>query len=88
MKSAWTTRHVLDQVLDIMQAGIVRLRKAMNPPDLMLLPDVSRIVPLEFYRGKEAITAGRVAAQEKLAEIKSLLAAGNNPAEASRRPAA
>lgn len=85
-KPAWTARRVLDQVMDITQAEIVRLRRAMNPPDLMLVPDVSRIGPLEFYRGKEAIAAGRAAAREKLAEIKGLFEAGNNPQDTSRRP--
>lgn len=78
-KPLWTARRVLDQVLDIAQAEIVRLHRAINPPDLMLVPDISRIGPLEFYRGKEAIAAGRAAAREKLAEIKSLLKMGNDP---------
>lgn len=71
-KPAWTTRRVLDQVLDITQAELVRLRAAVHPPDLMLIPAVERIGPLEFYRGKEAIAAGYRAAQEKLAELKRL----------------
>ncbi len=75
-KPVWTTRRVLDQVLDITQAEIVRLRAAMNPPDLMLIPPVEVIGPLEFYRGSEAIAAGYRAAQEKLAEIERLAAAG------------
>ena len=82
----WTTRRVLDQVMDIAQAEIVRLRMATNPPDLMLVPDVSHIRPLEFYRGKEAIAAGRAAAQEKLAEITRLLSAQDNPRAAPHRP--
>jgi NTE family protein len=85
-KSSWTTRRVLDQVMDITQAEIVRLRWSVNPPDLMLVPDVGRIGTVEFYRGKEAIAAGRAAAREKLAEIKNLLEAANNPQDASRHP--
>ena len=85
-KPAWTARRVLDQVMDITQAEMVRLRRDMNPPDLMLVPDVSRIGPLEFYRGKEAIAAGRAAAREKLAEIKGLFEAGSNPRDTLRRP--
>jgi NTE family protein len=54
---------------------MVRLRSARNPPDLMLAPDVGGIGALEFYRGKEAIAAGRAAALEKLVEIRSLLEA-------------
>jgi NTE family protein len=72
-KPWWTTRRVLDQVMAITQAEMVRLRSASNPPDLMLAPDVSRIGALEFYRGKEAIAAGRAAAREQLDEIKDLL---------------
>jgi predicted acylesterase/phospholipase RssA len=79
-KSTWTARRVLDQVLNLTQAEIVRLRATTHPPDLMLLPDVGRIGPLEFYRGKEAIAAGRAAAREKLAEIRELLTTAKKPA--------
>ena len=83
----WTARRVLDQVMDITQAEIVRLRWSVNPPDLMLVPDVGRIGRVEFYRGKEAIAAGRAAAREKLEEIKDLLEVASNPQDASRYPA-
>lgn len=83
-KSTWTARRVLDQVVNLTQAEIVRLRAANNPPDLMLLPDVGRIGPLEFYRGREAIAAGRGAARGKLAGIRDLLAAGKSPRDLSR----
>ncbi|MHB8534592.1 MAG: patatin-like phospholipase family protein [Sulfuricaulis sp.] len=73
-KPEWTARRVLDQVMDITQSEIIRLRTAGSPPDLMLEPDVSRIGPLEFYRGKEAVAAGRAVARERLSEIKALLA--------------
>jgi NTE family protein len=86
-KPWWTTRRVLDQVMAITQAEMVRLRSARNPPDLMLAPDVSRIGTLEFYRGKEAIAAGRAAAREKLEEIRDLLEAASKPRDASRHPA-
>lgn len=86
-KPSWTARRVLDQMLDITQAEIVRLRSARNPPDLILAPDVGDIGTLEFYRGKKAVAAGRAAAQEKLAEIKSLLESASNPRDASRHPA-
>jgi predicted acylesterase/phospholipase RssA len=86
-KPWWTARRVLDQVMAITQAEMVRLRSARNPPDLMLAPDVGGIGALEFYRGKEAITAGRAAAREKLEEIKALLEVASNPQDASRHPA-
>ena len=72
VKSTWTARRVLDQVMGITQAEIVRLRKVRQPPDLMLTPDVGDIGMLEFYRGREAVAAGRAAAREKLAEIRRL----------------
>lgn len=72
-KSTWTTRRVLDQAMNITQAEIVRLRTDRKPPDLMLEPDVGRIGLLDFYRGKEAIAAGRTAVREKINEIKGLL---------------
>jgi NTE family protein len=73
----WTTRRVLDRVLGIAQAQIVRLREARNPPDLLLLPKVDDIGLLEFYRGDEAIAAGRAAAHDKLDEIKRLARRGD-----------
>ena len=73
-KSTWTTHRVLDQVMILTQAEIVRLRATANPPDLMLLPAVGRIGRLEFYRGREAIAAGRAAARERLTEIQDLTA--------------
>ncbi|MEX2164896.1 MAG: patatin-like phospholipase family protein [Sulfuricaulis sp.] len=77
-KQWWTARRVLDQVLDITQAEIVRLRWSVNPQDLMLVPEVGRVGTVEFYRAKEAIAAGRAAAQEKLMQIKCLLDPGTN----------
>ena len=85
-KSAWTARRVLDQVMILTQTEMVRLRATANPPDLMLLPAVGRIGRLEFYRGREAIAAGRAAAREKLTEIRNLLATGTSPRDASHEP--
>jgi len=65
-KPAWTTRRVLDRVLNITEAEIVRLREKINPPDLMLAPEVGHIGLMEFYRAKDAIVAGRRAAEENL----------------------
>lgn len=75
--SPWTARRVLDQVMAITQAEIVRLRTGTSPPDLLIEPEVGHIGVLEFYRGYEAIAAGRAAAQEQLGKIKALLESGN-----------
>lgn len=73
-RNDWTTRRVLDRVLNIAQAELVRLRAERRPPDLLLLPAVDAIGLLEFYRAKEAIAAGRAAAEAKLPDIRRLLA--------------
>jgi len=73
LKNSLRTHLILNQVMNITQAQLVRLRAAVDPPDLMLTPDVHRIGPLEFYRGKEAVQAGRFEAKEKLPQIKKLL---------------
>jgi NTE family protein len=84
--SPWTARRVLDQVMAITQAEIVRLRASTSPPDLLLEPDVSDIGAFEFYRGYEAIAAGRAAARKKMAEIKALLETGAGPQGGSHSP--
>ena len=69
----WSTHRVLDRAMDITTAQLMQLRLQLQPPDLMLAPDVRRIGTLEFYRGKEAIAAGRAVATAWLPEIRELL---------------
>lgn len=76
----WTTRRVLDRVLGVAQAELVRLRAERRPPDLLLLPAVGGIGLLEFYRAAEAIAAGRAATEAKIVEIDRLL---SRPTKAS-----
>jgi NTE family protein len=83
-KQFWTVRRVLDQVIHVSQAEVVRLRKIMSPPDIMLTPEGDGIGTIEFYRAKEAIAAGRAAANEKLAQIKALVEVENYPQDASK----
>ena len=72
-KAVWRVREVLDQMLAITQAQIVRLRALDQPPDILLTPDVSRIDMLDFYRGAEAVAAGRRAVIEQLPQIRALV---------------
>jgi NTE family protein len=72
-KEVWRVRAVLDQMLAITQAQIVRLRTLDTPPDILLVPDVGRIDMLEFYRGAEAVAAGRRVVREQLPQIRALL---------------
>ena len=85
-KTPWTARRVLDQVMAVTQMEIVRLRASQNPPDLMIEPDVGDIGILEFYRGREAIAAGRKAVQKNLTAIRSLFETVTRPQAASRSP--
>jgi NTE family protein len=71
-KPAWTTRRVLDRIVGITEAEILRLRAEINPPDLMLVPDVGRTGLLEFYRARETIAAGRRATEKNLSALKKL----------------
>lgn len=71
----WTARRVLDRVLDIAEAEIIRLRAASSPPDLMLTPAVDGIGLLEFYRASEAIEAGHEAARQALPQLRGILEA-------------
>jgi NTE family protein len=71
-KPEWSTRRVLDQVAAITTAQLMHLRQELYAPDLILVPSVHDIGPLEFYRAKEAIAAGRAAAKASLPKIQEL----------------
>ncbi|MDX8402681.1 MAG: patatin-like phospholipase family protein [Mariprofundaceae bacterium] len=49
---------------------LVRLRLRLAPPDVMLEPAVQDISLLEFWRGEEAIEAGREAARAAVEDIR------------------
>ena len=56
-----------------------------RPVRMLLLSSTSvPVEALEFYRGKEAIAAGRVVARERLTEIKALLADRNGSPDAAQ----
>lgn len=84
-KPYWVARRVLDRVLDVAESEIVRLRTELSPPDVMLLPRVGEIGGLEFYRAREAIDAGRRAAEARLGEIRGLLGRGGRSSSGRRR---
>lgn len=84
-KTRWTARRVLNRVVNITEAEIVRLRAALNPPDLMLVPEVGHIGVIEFYRARDAIDAGRRAAEASLPELLRLLNADAGPRRAPPR---
>jgi len=64
---------VLNRSQIVSSWALVRLREQLCPPDVMLRPDVNEIGLLEFYRGKDAIEAGRKAVEAALPDIQRLL---------------
>jgi len=63
---------VMNQALLISENMLMHLRMQISPPDLLLKPDISEIGSLEFYRAKDAIDAGREAAEAELPAIRQL----------------
>lgn len=74
--AVWSARLVLERTLSISGMQLVRLRAAVQPPNLTLVPDVRDIGTLEFFRAKEAIEAGRAEAEAKLEELLRLASQG------------
>jgi len=52
--------------INIIEAGLTENRLAVDPPDLLIRPDLSHISPLDFNRGKESIQLGYEAAVNSL----------------------
>ncbi|NLF57930.1 MAG: hypothetical protein GX580_09850, partial [Candidatus Hydrogenedens sp.] len=73
LKASWRAREskpdmleVLVRSVRIMEAQIARTRLAAEPPDVLIEPDVGGIGTLDFQRAKEAMAAGRAAAEKAL----------------------
>ena len=72
-RGAPSTFGVLSRTFQIAQTGLSRIRLAQDPPDLVLMPDVGRVGPLEFYRARECIAAGEAAVRTALPAIHEAL---------------
>ncbi|RLA20466.1 MAG: patatin [Gammaproteobacteria bacterium] len=59
--------------INITQDRITRSRLAGDPPDILLVPKLSKIGLLEFYRAGEAIKEGEKSVRRALPEIKEIL---------------
>ena len=79
IKPNWSTRRVIDRVMDITEAELVRLRGTIRPPDLMFAPQVADIGMIEFYRARDAIAAGRRAAEANLPALLRLASTARRP---------
>lgn len=65
---------VLGQTVRIMEAQVSAARLRMEPPDILLQPDVGDLSFMEFHRAPEAIAAGYEAAMEKMPVIRKIAA--------------
>ena len=60
--------------IHLLKAGKIKGRVlAGDPPDIMLMPKLSHIGLLEFYRAKEAMQEGRECVLRLLPEIRHVL---------------
>lgn len=73
LKASWKEIHARPAMLDvmvrsvrIMEAQIARNRRKIDPPDILIEPNVGAIGTLEFQRAREAIAAGHAAARQAL----------------------
>jgi len=64
---------VLAASINIMQVRITRSRLAGEPADVLVAPRLSHLALMDFHRATEAIDAGRRAAGEASAQVKSLI---------------
>lgn len=63
--------QVLLRTINIMECEIAKAR--LKEADIIIEPDIERIRLIDFYRGKEAISAGEKATQGALPQIKRLI---------------
>ncbi len=59
---------VILQTTAIMEHQILNLQLKHSKPDILIEPGVGLIKPLEFYRGKEGIVKGEIAARHSLSK--------------------
>ena len=64
---------VLTRSFRLVENQITRRELAVNPPDILIQPEVGHIMTLEFHRGPETIAAGVQAVNEVLPQLSQLL---------------
>ena len=64
---------VLTRSFRLVENQITRRELALNPPDILIQPEVGDIMTLDFHRGPEAIAAGIRAVDEVLPQLQQLL---------------
>jgi NTE family protein len=66
--------EVLITAVNIMQDQITRARLAGEPPQVLLIPRVGAISPLDFHRVREGIDRGRSAVEHALRQLRQAIA--------------
>ena len=64
---------VLTRSFRLVENQITRRELALNPPDILIQPEVGDIMTLDFHRGPEAIAAGIRAVDEVTPQLQQLL---------------
>ncbi|MFO7936718.1 MAG: patatin-like phospholipase family protein [Kiritimatiellia bacterium] len=64
---------VLTRSFRLGENEITRSTIRLNPPEVLIQPEVGDIMTLEFYRGKETIEAGQQAVRNKKEELEALI---------------
>jgi NTE family protein len=66
---------VMMDAFNITQDRISRSRLAGDPPDVMISPRLAKIGLFDFHRAEEAITAGRLATERVIEDVREVVAA-------------
>lgn len=66
---------VMIDAFNVMQDRITRARLAGDPPDVMIAPKLGKIGLFDFHRAREAVEAGKEAAERMIEDITTTLAA-------------
>ncbi len=61
--------QVVFRAIEIMQAQITEMRLAIFKPDVLIRPKLGEVGLFSFHKAKDAIRAGEIAAEAKLAEL-------------------
>lgn len=72
-RDALSIFDVLTRSFRLVENQITLRELQVNPPDILIQPEVGDIMPLEFQRGREAIAAGARAVDEVLPKLNRLL---------------
>jgi NTE family protein len=64
---------VLGNSIRIMETQITEVRLKLDPPDVLIRPDVGRLSFMEFHRADEIIRAGYDATREQMGKIRALV---------------